>query len=228
MPNQLNEAHWVSKKAKTLTDTGDTVQKALKVWDTAKADKKRMSPDDFKPALKALAGVKTASEALLKKANPVMHRDTIALLKLYIKSTIECYGKLDGALGRELLANFLNLPKPIMTDLRKMNPALWDRHAEHLEFMQAMKSSGGKGTQKIYDTWLKKGVAAQVNIAETLLADIKKAYETKPKPILDAPCWKQALTTVQTLMKNQMNNVGVKSDCATFDKTRVLALLRAV
>ena len=101
MATLMNEKWWVANKAKTLTDTGDTVKKALAEWDKQKKCRgQSLNPAKVKTALK---GVKDASEALRKKANSVVHKATCGVLDTYVKNCNAWTKKLDAADGKQML-----------------------------------------------------------------------------------------------------------------------------
>ena len=98
--SKMNKAYWVAHKAKTLLDSGDTVAKALELWDKDKAK----SPQNWNPDLMAtvLLNVSLKAGALEAKANSVIHKETKALLKSYKEDAKSFSDAIKAATGKEL------------------------------------------------------------------------------------------------------------------------------
>ncbi|MEI7688137.1 MAG: hypothetical protein WCL32_24295, partial [Planctomycetota bacterium] len=171
MPTALmNEKWWVANKAKTLSDTGDTVKTALITWDKIKitGSSQNIKWDGVN---QALANLKAKAEALKKKANSVIHKDTIGYLDLYVKNSSAFIAKLTAADGKDLLTacKAANISSPMIAAIKKIYPQFGEVLEENVKFLNTMK--GGKGSQWVFDTFVKPGSKMQANLPATMQKD---------------------------------------------------------
>src|SRR5207249_3241715 len=102
--------------------------------------------------------------------------------------------------GSGLMKNLHNLPKAMLDELKKLNKDFWVRYEENILFLTAIK--GGKGSQKIFDEYIKPGAKQQVNIPDTQVKNIVKAMVQN---VGDAkwsdPAWGVAIAEIQKMVK---------------------------
>lgn len=218
MATLMNEKWWVANKAKTLTDAGDTVKKALAEWDKQKKTRgQSLNATKVKTALK---GVKDASEALRKKANSVIHKATCGVLDTYVKNCNAWTKQLDAADGKQMLAWFIagNVPAPMIASIKSMYAGIAQELQETAQFLNTMKAK--KGSKWIFDTYIKAGAPRQVNINSQLLGEITTAVAGSK---WTDPSWEAAFIEIK---KEWGNNARAKgAECAVIEKANVLEVV---
>ncbi|MCY2996095.1 MAG: hypothetical protein NTY19_50840 [Planctomycetota bacterium] len=212
---QMNQKWWVANKAKTLSDTGDTVSKALQAWDAAKVR------DDYGKIAKALDTLGKAATALKGKANKVLHKETIGYLQTYIDNCKEAADNLKKADGKVLLNSLLKLPKPLMDDLKSLDPQFWAMFEENVLFLRVMQ--GGKGSQKIYDEFIKTGSKHQVNLSSKQREAIDVAVKDGN---WQGPPWVAAVDEITKLTKQKISSKEGRDACEKVENRMQLEGLR--
>lgn len=104
--SKMNKAYWVAHKAKTLLDSGDTMAKALELWDQSKAKK----PADWNVdhIATVLENVSLKASMLDAKANSVIHKETKVLLKFYKEQAEHFSDAIKKADGKDLVKHVKN------------------------------------------------------------------------------------------------------------------------
>jgi hypothetical protein len=222
--SKMNKAYWVAHKAKTLLDTGDTVAKALEAWDKEKA----RSAQDWKidTLATALLNISLKATALDAKANSVIHKETKALLKFYTEQGKFFSNAIKTASGKDLVKHVenLTLPDAIAEDLKAADPAGWAQFDENYSFLKAMKKSGSKGSQKIYDEFIKNNSPKQVNISYDLRSKLDKDATAKD---WDSDNWGDAKAEIQRVFNDNVKG-KVGPLMAKIDKKHKIALAKAL
>ena len=216
----MNEKWWVVNKAKTLTDAGDTVKLALTAWDKIKVTGSSQNIK-WDSVNQTLVNLKTKAEALKKKANSVLHKDTIGYLDLYFKNGLAFLAKLTAADGKDLLAACKagNIPSPMIAAIKKIYPQFGEVLEENVKFLNTMK--GGKGSQWVFDKFVKPGSKMQANLPATLQKDL--AALTLQKKWVD-PKWAAAYDEIKRQWA--ANVASHAASCAHTAKASVLETLK--
>lgn len=222
--SKMNKTYWVAHKAKTLLDSGDTVAKALELWDKDKAK----SPQNWNADLMAtvLLNVSLKAGALEAKANSTIHKETKALLKSYKEDAKFFSDAVKAATGKELVTHVenLTLPDTIAAELKATDPAGWAQFDENYSFLKAMKKSSGKGSQSMYDEFIKDGAKKQVNISFALRTKLDKDATAK---IWDSDNWDDAKGEIQRVFNDNVKG-KVGPLMAKIDKKHKIALAKAL
>jgi hypothetical protein len=215
---EMNEKWWVKNKAKTMLDKGDKVQKALKKWDSVKAN----TYVDFKVCEKAmsdaLGGVRTAASALLaaKTTSKIIHKETIGYLNTYQKNC-ETVAKLLNKTtleGVKLTAKIVegNAPIPILKNWK-----FFKMYQAEIMFLSVTKS--GMGSQKVFDTFIVKEL---INLPSKIDLAIKKDAEEGK---FDGDCWNDAFDNISNLFKT---NAQLPKQMSQFIMDSSIAGLRKI
>lgn len=223
MASTMNKTWWVANKAKTLTDAGDTVAKALGVWDIVKkvdaATGTQADKADFVKIKAALLALKAAATALKAKANKTLHAATIKVLDEYVENCAHAITQLDSANGSGIIKNLENLPRAALDEIKKNNITLYAVLEENVLFLQAMKS--GKGSLEIYNTFIKDGAKNQVNVSSAQRGAVDAAVK---KGDFSGAAWTEAVAEVKKTL-NEMKTQGLPAAAAKAEKTKVLRTL---
>ena len=222
--SKMNKAYWVAHKAKTLLDSGDTMAKALTMWDQNKAKK----PADWNSdhIADVLENVSLKASLLDGKANATLHKETKVLLKFYkeqAKHFSDAIKKADGKILVKHVEN-LTLPEATAAELKAVDPVGWAQFDENYSFLKTMKKSSGKGSQKIYDEFIKDGSPKQVNISYDLRSKLDKDATAKD---WDSDNWGDAKAEIQRVFNDNVKG-KVGPLMAKIDKKHKIALAKAL
>ena len=222
--SKMNKAYWVSHKAKTLLDSGDTVAKALEIWDKEKA----RSAQDWKidTIATALLNISLKAAALESKASSTIHKETKALLAYYREQSKHFSELIKAANGKDLVRHIenLTLPDAIADDLKAADPAGWAQFDENYAFLKTMKQSNGKGSQQIYDKFIKDNSPQQVNISYELRTKLDKDAKAKD---WDSVNWGSARGEIQKVFDDNVKG-KIGPLMAKIDKKHKIAMAKAV
>lgn len=219
MAATMNKAWWVQNKAKTLSDTGDTVANALGAWDAIKkvtpATGTQSDNTDFAKVKKCLESLKKACEALKGKANRAVHGATITVLQTYIDNCTHAIKMLDGANGSGIMKNLENLPRAALDEIKKNNISLYMVLEENVLFLQAMKS--GKGSMDTYTKFIKDGAPHEVNISSAQRSAVDAAVKAQK---FNDEAWANAVAEVRKTL-NEMKTQGLPAAAKKAEQTKV-------
>ena len=189
---EFTAAWWKKNKASTLSDAGDSVEKALKSCEAARA--KALS--DCKPAtakayMEALKGVDVAASALAKKANKTLHKETIGYLTDYQTQSdakAKAVSKIIGEMGKIEKMTVLDAMK-----VKGFEAACKKLYSEeNFMFLVAFAKVGRKANEKLYELFIKEKSQYELNIA---------ASERKKITATGGP-WDKAETEVIAMLRN--------------------------
>ncbi|MEO6061335.1 MAG: hypothetical protein ABIQ99_05295 [Thermoflexales bacterium] len=222
--SKMNKTYWVAHKAKTLLDSGDTVAKALEMWDKDKAK----SSQNWNPDLMAtvLLNISMKAGALDAKANSTIHKETKALLKFYKEQAKFFSDAIKAATGKELVSHVenLTLPDTIAQDLKATDPSGWAQFDENYSFLKAMKKSNNKGSQTLYDGFIKDNSPKQVNISSELRTKLDNDAKAKK---WDSDNWEAAKAEIHKVFSDNVKG-KVGPLMAKIDKKHKIALAKAL
>ena len=196
----FTSAWWKKNKAATLLDSGDTVEKAMKVFEAASAKiKSDASVATFSAYIDAVKKVDVAAAALMKKANKTLHKETIGYLTEYqtdAETMAKAASKLSGELEKiqKLTLDAALKEKDFETYCKK------SMNEEQYQFLAIMGKMGGKGSKPVYDLFIKVGSKFEINISSSLRSQITET---------DGP-WGKAVAEVASMMKDVL--VRFKAD----------------
>ena len=108
-----------------------------------------------------------------------------------------------------------------MNQLKGLDKLFWVSFEENLEFIDVMKS--GKGTPKIYDTYVKKGAKKQVNLPNKGVKAIEEAIQAND---WNGPAWKEAVKEIKSLIINNSKDSTAVNGCIKMEKLMQLEALQ--
>lgn len=171
---KIEAAWWKANKAKTLSDSGDTVEKALKATEAAlkraKTEHATFAVEDY---VKVLNKLDQAAATLEKKANKTLHKETIGYLK-----TFQTEAERRAKLANKVNAVLDRIERLTVADAMKMKEfgPLAKKHSceECYLFMYAWEKFGRKPNEKLLGSFIGQKAPHEVNlpgsIAKTLTA----------------------------------------------------------
>lgn len=118
----------------------------------------------------------------------------------------------------------LTLPDAIAQDLKATDPAGWAQFDENYSFLKAMKKSSGKGSQTLYNEFIKDSSSKQVNISSELRTKLDKDAIAKN---WDSDNWGAAKAEIQKVFNDNVKG-KVGPLMAKIDKKHKIALAKAL
>ena len=222
--SKMNKAYWVAHKAKTLLDSGDTMAKALTLWDENKAKK----PADWNAdhIATVLENVSLKASLLDGKANATLHKETKVLLKFYKEQAEHFSDAIKAANGKDLVKHVenLTLPEATAAELKAVDPAGWAQFDENYSFLKSMKKNNGKGSADIYAKFVKAGSKQEINIDGALRLKLDRDAVAKD---WDSGNWDAAAKAIQSLFDNNVKG-KIGPLMAKIDKKHKIALAKAL